>query len=137
MIVGVISYSFAISSFTSIITTLDSKMAKLKEKLNTLNNIRSEYDMDFELYWKLKQSLYYDHSKDMTDKMTLINELPSNLKVNLCNVMYRKNVKGIKYLEEKSAHFMATVGPMLRPIKVHKNEYIFMEQDPVDASRFN
>ena len=30
MIVGVISYSFAISSFTSIITTLDSRMAKLK-----------------------------------------------------------------------------------------------------------
>lgn len=46
-------------------------------------------------------------------------------------------MKGIKYLEDKSAHFMATVGPMLRPIKVHKNEFIFMEQDPVDASEFS
>ena len=46
--------------------------------------------MDFDLYWKLKQSLYYDHSKDKTDKMTLINELPSNLKVLISDVMYRK-----------------------------------------------
>ena len=54
MIVGVVSYSFAISSLSSVISTLDSKQAKLKEKLNILNNIRSEYEMDFELYWKLR-----------------------------------------------------------------------------------
>ena len=47
MIIGVIAYSFAISSFTSILSTLDSKAAKLKAKLDTLNNIRSEYDMSF------------------------------------------------------------------------------------------
>lgn len=51
MIVGVVSYSFAISSLTSVISSMDSKMAKLKEKLNTLESIYKEYDMDFELYW--------------------------------------------------------------------------------------
>ena len=37
--------------------------------------------MDFEMYWRLRQSLYYDHSKDMTDKMRLLEELPLNLRV--------------------------------------------------------
>ncbi len=72
--------------------------------------------MDYELYWKLKQSLYYDHSKDMTDKMTLLSELPGSLKVSLSDLMYRKSVKGIKYFERISPHFMAAIGPRLRPI---------------------
>ena len=135
MIVGVVSYSFAISSLTSVISSLDSKQAKLKEKLNILNNIRSEYDMDFELYWKLRQSLYYDHSKDMTDKQRLLKELPGNLKVSVSDLMYRKVVKGVKFFEDKSAHFMATIGPLLRPIIIEKGEHIFLERDPVDASR--
>lgn len=135
MIVGVVSYSFAISSLSSVISTLDSKQAKLKEKLNILNNIRSEYEMDFELYWKLRQSLYYDHTKDMTDKMKLLKELPGNLKVSVSNLMYRKVVKGIDYFENKSAHFMATIGPLLRPIIIEKNEQIFLKRDPVDASK--
>lgn len=97
MLVGAISYSFAISSFTSVITSLDSKQTKLKDKLNILNNIRCEYEMDFEMYWKLRQSLYYDHSKDMTDKMSLLEELPLNLRVGLSDIMYRKHVKGIEY----------------------------------------
>lgn len=54
MIVGVIAYSFAISSLTSIISSMDSKMAKLKEKLSTLESIYKEYDMDFSLYWRIR-----------------------------------------------------------------------------------
>lgn len=135
MIIGVISYSFAISSFTSIISTLDSKAAKLKANLDTLNNIRSEYDMSFDLYWKLKQSLYYDHSKDMTDKMNLLRELPGSLKISLSDLMYRKSVSNIEFFKQVSDHFMATVGPLLRPIKVLKGEYIYMEEDPADASK--
>ena len=47
------------------------------------------------MYWRLRQSLYYDHSKDMTDKMRLLDELPLNLRVGLSDIMYRKHVKGI------------------------------------------
>ena len=135
MLIGVISYSFAISSFTSVLSTLDSKAAKLKAKLDILNAIREEYDMSFELYWKLKQSLYYDHSKDMTDKMTLLKELPGSLKISLSDLMYRKAVSNISFFDSVSDHFMATVGPLLKPIKVLKGEYIYMEDDPADASK--
>ena len=47
MIVGAMSYSFAISSFTNLLSSLDSHEAKLKDKLDTLNAIRSHYDLDF------------------------------------------------------------------------------------------
>jgi len=40
MIVGVIAFSFATGSLSSIISNYDSSQAKLKEKIATLNDIR-------------------------------------------------------------------------------------------------
>ena len=40
MIIGVIAYSMAISSVTSIISERDRKEAKLKERLKILDNLR-------------------------------------------------------------------------------------------------
>lgn len=135
MLVGAISYSYAISSFTSVIASRDSKATRLKSKLNILDNIRCEYEMDFDMYWKLRQSLYYDHSKDMTDKMSLLDELPLNLRVGLSDIMYRKLVKGVTYFEGKSAHFMAAIGPLLKAVLLQKGEYMYKEGDPLDACK--
>jgi hypothetical protein len=41
MIIGVISFSFAAGSLSSIISNYDASQAKLKEKMATLNDIRS------------------------------------------------------------------------------------------------
>ena len=68
MIIGVIAYSISISSFTSIIAAQDKKSAEFKNKLNVLDAIRKQYGMSFEFYWRLRQSLHYDLSQDMTDK---------------------------------------------------------------------
>ncbi len=54
MLVGAVSYSFAISSFSSLISSLDSKQTRLKDKLSVLDSLRAEYDVDFDLYWKLR-----------------------------------------------------------------------------------
>ena len=114
MLVGAVSYSFAISSFSSLISSIDSKQSQLKDKLTVLDSLRGEYDIDEELYWKLRQSLHYDHTTDMSEKMRFLRELPPALRVGLSNLIYRKTVQGVAYLEERSPHFMATVGPLLR-----------------------
>ena len=49
--------------------------------------------------------------------------------------MYRKAVGNIKFFKRVSDHFMATVGPRLRPIRVLKGEFIYMEEDPADAGK--
>ena len=79
MLVGVVSYSFAISQFSSLFNSLDSRRARLKVRLDTLNAIRAQYPMEARLYWKLRQSLHYHHSTDMTDHRRLVAELPRPL----------------------------------------------------------
>lgn len=43
MIIGVVSFSFATGALSSIIQNYDSSEAKLKEKIETLNDIREQY----------------------------------------------------------------------------------------------
>jgi hypothetical protein len=60
---GVFTFSFSIGSLSSLLSNLDTKQAKLKEKLNILNELKKEYKVPFVLYNKLYRTLKYDHSK--------------------------------------------------------------------------
>ena len=72
MLIGVIAYSVAIGSFTSIMSASDKKEERLRSKLRLLSHVRDEYNLNFELYWRLRQALHYDHTMDMSDKHTLL-----------------------------------------------------------------
>lgn len=136
MILGVVAYSIAISSLMSALNASDKKSKRLRWKLNVLGSIRSEYQLNFELYWKLRQALHFEHSTDMTDKQTLINELPSKLRVELSNLMYSQEIGAIAYFQSKSPSFIATVAPLLKPLKIPKGEYIFLKGDLLDGIYF-
>lgn len=68
MLLGVIAYSMAISSFMSAITASNERNKRLRWKLDVLAHIRSRYNVNFDLYWRLRQSLHYEHSTDMSDQ---------------------------------------------------------------------
>ena len=102
MLIGVIAYSVSIGSFTSIISASDKNEEQLRSKLRLLSVVRDEYNLNFELYWRLRQALHYHHTMDMSDKHTLLDELPSKLKIELSNIMYPEQLKGIKYFKKKS-----------------------------------
>jgi len=67
MIVGVIAFSFATGSLSSIISNYDSSQAKLKEKIATLNDIREQYKIGPKLFDELRKAIKYDHSKNYND----------------------------------------------------------------------
>lgn len=58
MLIGVIAYSMAISSFMSAITASNERNKRLRWKLDVLSHIRSHYSVNFDLYWRLRQSLH-------------------------------------------------------------------------------
>lgn len=64
MLIGVISFSFATGSLSSIISNYDSSQAKLKEKIAILNEIKSEYKIGPDLFDELMKTIKYDHSKN-------------------------------------------------------------------------
>jgi hypothetical protein len=64
MSMGVISFSFATGSLSSILQNYDQANAKLQERIQVLNRIFKEYQLPLELYERLKQAVKYDFSKD-------------------------------------------------------------------------
>ncbi|CDW85371.1 cation channel family protein [Stylonychia lemnae] len=136
LVVGVVSFSFAIGSLSSILSSLDAKAAKLKEKLQILSEIQSEYKIPYDLFRRLRLALRYDHSKNSQEQLNFLNELPQNLKVELSLVMHSELIKSVKFFKKKEPHFIAFVGPMLKPIKVEKDQYVYKEGDPIDEIYF-
>lgn len=136
MMIGVIAYSVAISSFTSIMSSSDKKEERLRQKLDLLSYVRDQYNLNFELYWRLRQALHYDHTMDMTEQQGLLLELPSKLRVELSNIMYSQELEGIKYFEDKNPRFIAAMAPLLKPVKVSKGEFIFLKGDTIDGIYF-
>lgn len=88
MLIGVIAYSTAISSILSIMNASNNKQRRLREKLDILGNLRMEYNIPFETYWKLRRSLHYEHKMDLTDYRMLLQELPLKISIELSHIMY-------------------------------------------------
>lgn len=77
LIIGVIGFSFAIGSLSTVLSSLDAKAGKLQEKMDILNNIKEEYKIPYDLYRRLRLALNYDHSKKNDEQSNFLNELPA------------------------------------------------------------
>ena len=64
MLVGAVAFSFAVSSLSSMLSALDTRSAQLRERLGTLNQIKRQYKLSFDMYRRLRGALKYDYSKN-------------------------------------------------------------------------
>lgn len=67
MIIGVVSFSFATGSLSSILQNYDQANAKLQEKISILNRIYKDYRLPLDFYERLRQAIRYDYNKDKND----------------------------------------------------------------------
>jgi CRP-like cAMP-binding protein len=50
--------------------------------------------------------------------------------------MHRGIVKKIKFFQDQPPHFIAFIGPLLKPCRVEKDNYIYKERDPIEEIYF-
>lgn len=65
-----------------------------------------------------------------------MNELPQNLKIELSLIMHREIVKKIYFFQDKPPHFIAFIGPLLKPIHIEEGGYIYRDKDPIEEIFF-
>ena len=88
MCFGILSFSFATGTLSSIIQSYDHKEAALKEKITTLNQIQKQYSLDVSLFNKLARTIKYDFRKGNKGFSNFVEELPHKLKVELNLVIH-------------------------------------------------
>ena len=131
MVAGVISFSFATGTLSSIIANFDSSKAKLKEKMGILNDIRKEYGVGSKLYDELRQAIKFDHVRNINSTVNFINELPYRLRIELAAKIHTKIMQNIKFFNNRPKDFIAMIGPMLRPVRVNEGQYVYRSGEPV------
>ena len=62
MVIGVIAFSFATGSFSSIIQNVDSRQAEYRKRLDVLKELRMSYGIDDNLYMELNAFINFQSS---------------------------------------------------------------------------
>jgi cyclic nucleotide gated channel, plant len=92
--------------------------------------------LSFELYRRLKSALKYDYSKNSTKHFQILNELPQNLRIELALLMNKEIIKKVFFFRNKPAYFIAFIGPLLKPLRIEQQNFIYREGDPIEEIYF-
>jgi len=112
MVVGVIAFSYANGTLSSIIQNFDQTNAEFTEKLMILNRIYKDYCLPLDLYIMLRKNLKYEYQKDFQDINKYIDDLPNKLRIKVSLYIYEERYRKIKYFKKVlSASFITWICP--------------------------
>jgi hypothetical protein len=134
---GVIMYSFAIGSLTTIVTNLDSKKAEVNQKLRILSSLKAEFKIDNEIYEKVRKVIKFDMWKTQTDNNQFLQLLPNKLRTELSQIIHDNVIKNFTFFQNKNSEFVASVSQLIRPIKLNQNEILNNVMDVMDESKIH
>jgi len=133
---GVLMYSFAIGSLSSIVSTLDAKTAEMNQKLQILSSMKKEFNLEQDIYDKVRKVIKYDLSRNQKDKMIFLQELPNKLRIELSQIMHDKAIHNLYFFKDQPKDFIAYVAPLLKPVKFSQDDYLYKQGDMIDESNF-
>jgi len=133
---GVLLYSFAIGSLSSIVSTMDQKSEEMNQKLQILSSIKKEFNLEQNIYDKVRKVIKYDLSRNQKDKMVFLQELPNKLRIELSQIMHDKVIQNFYFFRDQPSDFFAYVAPLLKPVKFSQNDYLYKCQDMIDEMYF-
>ena len=137
--VGVIAYSYIISSFGNLIKNESQSSIKYNNNMKILEEIRIDYPkMTYKLYNKI-----YNHieSKSVSgkkiDTTALINSLPFNLKNTLLLIMYRNIIKNFKIFKKcDNSNFIIEILSKFVPATSKKHDFLLYEGEMIEEIVF-
>lgn len=136
MFVGILVYSFAVSSLGNIVTNYDSITARYYKNLEILEDLRMKYHIPQTFYEKLAKYLKYDFKFNKNEKYTFINDIPAKLRTELLTEMYKDIVGSFSFLSNCSTEFVSKIVFCMRPMRAFKKEYLVIEGENLNEVYF-
>lgn len=135
MAFGVLMYSFAIGSLTTIVANLDAKSAEVNLKLAILGSLKSEFKIDEEIFQKVRKCIKFDMYKIKTDNDEFLNMLPNKLKSELSKIIHDNVIRKFYFFNNKDIEFIGYVSQFLSMLRLNKNEVLYNVADVIDESK--
>jgi hypothetical protein len=137
--VGIICYSWIISSISNGINKQSYASINYSNECNVLENIRRENeDLTFELYSEIQKHLEYKNfHQQIYDKNLLIDSLPDSLKNNLIFSMYKMEIEKFVFFKGISnTNFLSKILYNFSPMTCKKNDILLKENEIIDEIYF-
>ena len=133
--VGVIAYSYIISSFGNLFKNESQSSIKYNNCMKILEEIRVEYPkMPYKLYNKIYNYIELrNKATKISDANILTNSLPFNLKNTLLLIMYRADIKNFKFFKNcGNSNFIIQVLSNFVPSTSKKYELLVYEGEMIE-----
>lgn len=125
---GVTWYAFIVSSMSSIMASFDMHNAAMRNQGRKLTAFMRDAKLPRSLRLRLSSQVNTATSNPSTYVADdLLNDMPSNLRVEVLEFIHRQLIDQIHFLEGKSPQFCVLVCQSLRPLYVHTNDHIIEE----------
>jgi hypothetical protein len=132
MLIGVMLFSFAISSLSTIFIELDYKSVKLNKKVEILNDIHKDHLLSKQLYDKVKKVLIFQNNRVKLENYELLESLPYSLKKQIIFSMTRTGINNFYFFKKQSRDFVINVIPLMKSMKISQNETLISVGDYIE-----
>ena len=138
LIVGIIAYSWAVSSFSNYVQKINEKSADFEKKKSFLDEIKlNNPNLPEELYEKILRFLKFKNFHEKKLKNIIFECLPVSLKNNLICEMYKPIInKFIFFKNFQNTDFIVNVILSFKPVIAIKNDILINDNDVVEDIMF-
>jgi hypothetical protein len=99
--IGVLCFSFASGSLTSLISNTEDQQSQVQEKLIVLNRLLTEYKLPKDLYFNLRAQLQVqDSKKTLQENMNFLEELPFRLRMRAVMFIFHEFHEHVPFLRQ-------------------------------------
>lgn len=106
MIIGCFFYSFLVTFISNVFQTTEIKYAILAEKKRILQEISIIYNIEDDLHKRILNSINYSTRDYKNDKLSLVENLPSNLRYPMQKYIYSRIIKKLDFLKQQELNFV-------------------------------
>ena len=138
LVVGIMAYSWLVSSFSNYIQKLNEKSVDFEKKKSILDEIKlNNPNLPDKLYERILRYLKFKNFHEKKLKNIIFDCLPVGLKNNLISEMYKPIIKNFIFFKNfENTDFIVRVILSFKPIMAYKNDILVNEGDMVEDIMF-
>ena len=138
LIIGIMAYSYAVSSVSNYIQKINEKSADLQNKKSILDEIKmNNPNMPEELYERIMKFLTYKNKHEKKFKSLIFDSLPVTLKNDLISEMYKPIIKKFIFFKNfQNKDFIVRVILAFKAVIADKNDILVNEGDLLEDIMF-
>ena len=138
LIVGIMAYSWAVSSFSNYVQKINEKSADYEKKKSILDEIKlNNPNLPEVLYDKILRFLKFKNFHEKELKNIIFDCLPVSLKNSLICEMYKPIIKNFIFFKNfQNTDFIVRVILVFKPVIAYKNDILINDNDMVEDIMF-